>query len=49
MASSSEENSIVTNGMSFSDRGGENANSALLVNVDCKDFGENLFDGMEFQ
>ncbi len=49
VASSSEENSIVTNGMSFSDRGGENANSALLVNVDSKDFGENLFDGMEFQ
>lgn len=49
VAAASEEKSIVTNGMSFSERDGENANSALLVNVDNRDFGENLFDGMNFQ
>ena len=49
MASGSEEGGIVTNGMSYSDRSGENANSALLVNVDSKDFGEGLFDGIAFQ
>lgn len=49
VASGSEEGGIVTNGMSYSDRKGENANSALLVNVDSKDFGEGLFDGIAFQ
>ncbi len=49
VAAASEENSIVTNGMSYQKRDGENANSALLVNVDNRDFGENLFDGMKFQ
>ena len=49
VASGSEEGGIVTNGMSYSDRSGENANSALLVNVDSKDFGEGLFDGIAFQ
>ena len=33
IASASEEGGIVTNGMSYFSRGGENANSALLVNV----------------
>ncbi len=39
MASSSDENTIVTNGMSYFNRDGENANSAILVSVtpdDCK-------------
>ncbi len=49
VASQSENGSIVTNGMSFSDRGGSNANSALLVNVDSADFGEGIFDGVKFQ
>lgn len=49
VAAASEEKSIVTNGMSYQKRNGENANSALLVNVDNRDFGENLFDGMNFQ
>ena len=49
VASGSEEGGIVTNGMSYSKRDGENANSALLVNVDSKDFGEGLFDGIAFQ
>ncbi|MBQ8636489.1 MAG: hypothetical protein IJ423_00650 [Clostridia bacterium] len=38
VASASEKNTIVTNGMSYSDRSGRNANSALLVNVTPKDF-----------
>jgi len=38
MASSSEEGTIVTNGMSKFLRDGENANSAVLVNVTPKDF-----------
>ncbi len=41
MASSSEENSIVTNGMSKFSREGKNANSALLVNVTPEDAGDN--------
>lgn len=45
----SEAGGIVTNGMSYSLRDGENANSALLVNVDSLDFGEELFSGVEFQ
>ena len=38
MASSSEENTIVTNGMSLFLRDGKNANSALLVGVSPADF-----------
>ena len=38
MASSSEENTIVTNGMSYFLRDGKNANSAVLVNVVPEDF-----------
>lgn len=49
VSAASEEISIVTNGMSFSGRDGQNANSALLVNVNYKDFGEEVFDGMYFQ
>lgn len=49
VAAASEENTIVTNGMSNMLRDGENANSALLVNVDSKDFGSDLFDGVNFQ
>ena len=50
MASSSEENTIVTNGMSKFARDGENANSAVLVNVNIEDFkGESPLEGMYFQ
>lgn len=49
VASSSENEAIVTNGMSYSDRGGINANSALLVNVDERDFGDGIFDGVNYQ
>ncbi len=38
VAAASEENGIVTNGMSYADRDGANANSALLVTVDPKEF-----------
>jgi uncharacterized FAD-dependent dehydrogenase len=38
VAAASEEGGVVTNGMSFSDRAGENANSAVLVTVQPKDF-----------
>ena len=50
VASSSEEGSIVTNGMSVFKRDGENANSALLVNVLTTDFpGDDPLAGIEFQ
>ncbi len=49
VASSSQAGGIVTNGMSYAARDGENANSALLVNVDKHDFGDGIFDGMNFQ
>lgn len=50
MASSSEEGTIVTNGMSKFLRDGENANSAILVNVVPEDFGdESPLEGMYFQ
>ena len=38
VAAASEEGGVVTNGMSFSDRAGENANAAVLVTVNPKDF-----------
>jgi uncharacterized FAD-dependent dehydrogenase len=47
-ASSSERETIVTNGMSLYARDGENANSALCVSVSKADFGEEPLDGMEF-
>ncbi len=50
MASSSEPGTIVTNGMSKFARDGENANSAVLVNVTPNDFkGESPLEGMYFQ
>ena len=50
MASNSENNSIVTNGMSNFARDGENANSALLVNVTVQDYYKNSpLDGIAFQ
>ncbi len=42
VAAASEEGGVVTNGMSYADRGGENANAALLVTLNPKDF---PFDG----
>lgn len=49
IASSSEEGEIVTNGMSYADRSGVNANAAILKGVTAKDYGDNLFDGVEYQ
>ena len=51
IASSSEENTIVTNGMSTFARDGANANSAVLVNITPEDVGEgnNPLKGIEFQ
>ena len=50
VAAASEENKVVTNGMSYSDRGGENANAALLVTLNPKDFpGEGPLAGMCWQ
>lgn len=50
MASSSEEGTIVTNGMSNFERDGENANSAVLVSVTPEDFeGDSPLRGMYFQ
>lgn len=45
----SEEGGVVTNGMSLYARDGVNSNSALMVQMKREDFGEGLFDGMEFQ
>lgn len=50
IASNSEDNSIVTNGMSNFARDGKNANSALLVNVNIQDFYKTTpLDGIDFQ
>lgn len=49
VASSSEKDSIVTNGMSYYKRDLENANSALLVNVLDSDLDDGLFAGIDFQ
>ena len=38
VAATSEEGHVVTNGMSYQDRGGDNANAALLVTINPKDF-----------
>lgn len=50
VAASSEENKIVTNGMSYHKRDGKNANSAIVVSVSPEDFeGSSPLKGMEFQ
>lgn len=50
VAAASEEGGVVTNGMSNHARDGENANSALLVNVGPGDFGsDHPLAGIEFQ
>ena len=47
---SSELGLLAVNGMSYHDRGGKNANSAIVVTVSPDDFGgENPLDGLEFQ
>jgi uncharacterized FAD-dependent dehydrogenase len=50
MPSQSEEETIVTNGMSYYDRNEENSNAALLVNIDPSDYMKNsVLDGLKFQ
>ncbi len=50
VAAQSEENTVVTNGMSNFSRDNINSNSALLVNVNPKDFGsDDVLAGVEFQ
>ena len=50
VAATSEEGSVVTNGMSYHSRDGENANSALLVSVEKADIGgDDPLDGVIFQ
>ena len=50
VGSSSDENTVVTNGMSRFARDGENANSAILVNVTPDDFkGDSPLEGIYFQ
>ena len=46
---SSEKGYTCTNGMSYSDRAGINANSAIIVTVNPEDYGNELLDGMRFQ
>jgi len=47
---SSEEGRLAVNGMSYSDRGSKNANSALIVTVTPEDFGsDHPLAGIEFQ
>ncbi len=50
MSAASEAGAVVTNGMSYSKRDGENANSALLVTLRPEDFpGEGVLAGMDWQ
>lgn len=47
---SSEQGRLAVNGMSYHDRAGKNANSAMIVTVTPEDFGSNdVLAGMEFQ
>ena len=46
---SSEDNHLVVNGMSNSKRNSGKANSAIVVTVNEKDYGEDVFSGVEFQ
>lgn len=46
---SSEPERIAVNGMSYSGRSGNNANSAIIVTVTPEDFGGGILGGMEFQ
>lgn len=49
VAASSSEGAVVTNGMSEYARDADNSNSALLVSVDARDFGDGALLGFELQ
>ena len=47
---SSEKERLAVNGMSYSKRDSKNANSAIIITVDPKDFGsDDVLSGVEFQ
>ena len=49
VAAASEENRVVTNGMSTYARDGDNINGAFLIGVTPEDFGRDPLDGFRFQ
>ncbi len=49
VASASEGNGVVVNGMSYASRGGKNANSAVVAQVSPEDFGGGALRGIAFQ
>ncbi|MCR5061355.1 MAG: FAD-dependent oxidoreductase [Saccharofermentans sp.] len=49
ICASSGEDQAVVNGMSYHGRDGENSNTALLVPVNCDDYGSGVLDGILFQ
>ena len=49
VAAQSDNGSVCTNGMSYRSRDNANSNSAILVPVDSKDYGEGVLDGIRFQ
>ena len=50
VAAASEKGGVVTNGMSFADRDGQNANAALLITVNPEDFPyDGALGGMHWQ
>lgn len=49
VASASEEGGVVTNGMSYHARDGKNANAAVVVSVDGRDFDQDPARAIDFQ
>ena len=49
VAAASEDGQLVTNGMSYHARDGENANSAILCEILPKDLGDGLFAGYDYR
>ena len=49
IAAQTDNGIVCTNGMSYRARDGINSNSALLVPVDSKDYGEGILAGIEYQ
>lgn len=49
MPSMSEKNTVVTNGMSENKRDSGFANSAVLVGIEPKDYGDGVLDGFDYQ
>ena len=49
VAAQSDDKSVCTNGMSLRARNNTNSNSAILVPVDSKDYGDGVLDGIKFQ